>query len=265
MTPNTPDWLSLQGKRAVVTGAGSATGIGYACAQALLELGAEVAITATGEHVHERVTALSGYGVVRGYACDLTSIESTQEMFSSIGSDQGGIDILINNAGMASVGTPVGVESGSLGSIDVLDFDSAVQRNLMTAVHATRCALPFMQVNRWGRIISIASVTGPLMSMRGESAYATAKAALVGLTRSLAVDYAGQGITANAIAPGWIHTGSQTEHEAREGKLVPLMRSATTMEVAAVAVFLATPGASYVTGQCIAVDGGNSVAEERTQ
>jgi len=264
MTPNTPTWLSLHGRRAVVTGAGSATGIGYACAQALLELGAEVAITATGEHIHERVNALSEYGTVRGYVCDLTNIESTQEMFTSIGRDQGGIDILINNAGMASVGVPVGVESGALGSIEILDFDNALQRNLMTAVHATRCALPFMQETMWGRIISISSVTGPLMSMRGESAYATAKAALVGLTRSLAVDYAAQGITANAIAPGWISTGSQTEHEAREGRLVPILRSATPMEVAAVAAFLATPGASYITGQCIAVDGGNSVAEERT-
>ena len=264
MTSITPTWLSLHGKRAVVTGAGSTTGIGYACAQALLELGAEVAITATGEHIQERATALSVHGSARGYVCDLTNIALTQEVFTSIVRDQGGIDILINNAGMASVGVPVGAESGSLGSIEITDFDSAMQRNLMTAVHATRCALPFMQEARWGRIISISSVTGPLMSMRGESAYAAAKAALVGLTRSLAVDYAAHGITANALAPGWISTGSQTEHEAREGKIVPVLRSATPMEVAAAAAFLATPGASYITGQCLAIDGGNSVAEERT-
>ncbi len=115
----------------MVTGAGSATGIGYACAQALLELGAEVAITATGEHIHERVNALSEYGTVRSYVCDLTSMESTQGMFTSIGRDQGGIDILINNAGMASVGEPVGIESGALGSIAISDFNEcrAAQSN----------------------------------------------------------------------------------------------------------------------------------------
>lgn len=260
----TPSWLSLDGKRAVITGAGSETGIGFSCARTLLELGAEVAIMATGDHIHQRVLELSGLGVVRGYVCDLTDEQKTLETFQAAADECGGLDILINNAGMASVNTPVGAESGSLGDINLADFNRSLSRNLMTVVHATRAALPYMQAAEWGRIISISSVTGPLMAMRGESAYAAAKAAIVGLTRSLAVDYASDGITVNALAPGWIHTGSQTEHEYREGQLTPMGRSATPSEVATVAAFLATPGSSYLTGQCIAIDGGNTVAEERS-
>jgi len=120
-----------------------------------------------------------------------------------------------------------------------------------------------MTMAGWGRLVFVSSVTGPVMATRAEPAYAAAKSGMVGLARALALHVATQGVTVNAVAPGWIETGSQTPHEYTQGLRTPIGRSARPDEVASAICWLASPAASYVTGQCLVVDGGNSIAEER--
>lgn len=247
--------FDLTGRRALVTGAGSATGIGFATAAMLGEMGARVCLTSTTGRIHDRASELRRLGVgADGYVVDLTD----EAAVASLPDD---VDILVNNAGMLSVGSPG--ETGAATGTSLATWRAGIERNLDTAFLVSRRMAPGMAARGWGRIVNVASVTGPVAAMRDEAVYAAAKAGLVGLTRSMAVDLARRGVTVNAVAPGWIATGSQTAHERGQGLATPMGRSGTAAEVAAAICGLCTPGASYTTGQCLVVDGANSIAEER--
>ena len=250
----TRGFADLSGRTALVTGAGNPGGIGFAAARLLGALGANVVISATSDRIHERARELGARGVVG----DLTEQADVEALAVAAGR----VDVLVNNAGMTSVSVPG--ESGTLLDTGLAMWRAGIARNLDTAYLVTRALLPGMLERGWGRIVNVASVTGPLVAYPGDAAYAAAKAAMVGLTRALAVEVGGRGVTVNAVAPGWIDTGpSVSDHERRMGRATPVGRSGRPEEVAAAIAFIAAPEASYITGTTIVVDGGNTIQEEK--
>ncbi len=245
-------------RTALITGAGSPAGIGYAVAEALGRAGYRLAVTSTTDRIHDRVRALSAAGcVVTGHVADLTVPDEVTRLAAEVGP----VDVLVNNAGMAVLGS---IDAQvPLQDISLALWHTVLERNLTTAFLVTRACLPGMIERGWGRIVNVSSTTGAVAGVARDSAYAAAKAAMLGMTRSLCLEVARSGITVNAVAPGWIATGSQTEDEQRAGAASPLGRSGRAAEVAAAISFLCSAGASYVTGHLLVVDGGNSVIESK--
>lgn len=247
---------------AIVTGAGSARGIGFAAARLLGAGGRPVVITSTTDRIFERVAELRVAGVrAEGVVADLTDPDGVDAVVACASASFGGADILVNNAGMTSVSGSYA--SGASDALNLDDWHASLDRNLTTTFLMIRAVAGLMHAAGYGRIVNVSSVSGPVAAYAGDAAYHAAKAGVVGLTRAAAIDMAAAGITVNAVAPGWIDTSSASAYERVMGAATPVGRSGTADEVAHAIAFLAGEGASYITGQLITVDGGNSISEER--
>ncbi|HEY5700764.1 MAG TPA: SDR family NAD(P)-dependent oxidoreductase [Gammaproteobacteria bacterium] len=244
----------------LITGAGSDTGIGFATARNMGSSGARVAVTSTTDRIFERVADLKADGIEAwGYVANLADRAQVRRLVDSVISDLRRIDVLVNNAGMVQVGQQQ--TSSEMSDMPYEEWDQGIDRNLNTCFNITRLVLPFMIDHQYGRVVNVASVTGPLVSNPRAAVYSAAKAAMIGMSRSLAIEVAEDGITVNNVLPGWIASGSQTEEEAIAAKNTPMKRAGTPAEVADLIAYLASDEATYITGQEFIIDGGNCLQE----
>jgi 3-hydroxybutyrate dehydrogenase len=255
----------IKGKTAVVTG--STSGIGLAIAQALAGAGANVTINGFGDKAAieaERAGIEKTYGVKAAYSpADMTKPAEIADMIKTAETSFGSVDILVNNAGIQHV--------APIEEFPIDKWDQIISINLSAAFHAIRAAVPGMKSRKWGRIINTASAHS-MVASPFKSAYVTAKHGLTGLTKTVALEVATFGITANCISPGYVWTPlvekqipdtmkarGLTEEQVKNDVLLaaqPTKQFVTVDQVASLAVYLCGDAAAQITGANIPIDGG---------
>lgn len=242
----------LEGKTAIITGA--SRGIGRGIAQVFAQHGANVAFTysASAAAAKELEDELSASGIkAKGYQSDAANFDQAQKLVDDVVAEFGGVDILINNAGIT--------KDNLLMRISEEDFDKVIEVNLKSVFNMTKAVQKTMLKQRHGSIINMSSVVG-VKGNAGQTNYAASKAGVIGFTKSVALELGSRNIRCNAIAPGFIETemtaklGEDVVKGWREG--IPLKRGGTPEDVANACVFLASDMSAYVTGQTLNVDGG---------
>jgi 3-oxoacyl-[acyl-carrier protein] reductase len=242
----------LNGKCALVTG--GSRGIGRAICLALAKQGASVALVYAGNEAAAAETAalVQALGVpVKAYRCDVADFAATEALVKAVTEDFGGIDLLINNAGAT--------RDKLIMRMTEADFDDIIAVDLKGAFNLIRHTSAAFVKKRGGRIVNITSDAG-LMGNPGQANYASAKAGLIGLTKTVAKELGGRGVTCNAVAPGFIRTDMTAAMNAQvlesAEQFIPLKRLGTPEDVAALVAFLCGDSAGYITGQVLQVDGG---------
>ncbi len=240
--------FSLSSKRALVTGASG--GIGSAVARLLAARGAQVLLT--GRNIEKLNSLKEELGEqARVYPCDLSDVEARSSLAKTILAEFETIDILVNNAGHAQDGLALNMKAEA--------WSQVLEVNLTSVFHLTQLFLRPMVKQRWGRIVMIGSVVG-FTGNKGQTNYATSKAGLVGMVKSLAQELASRSITVNCVAPGFVTT-AMTENLSEQVKekvleQIPLGRYATSEDIAHAVLYFASGEAAYTTGQTLHVNGG---------